>query len=150
LRERKEDLPDLAHALLSRINRDMRHKVTRVASEVMDRFSAYDWPGNVLGLENLLLKAVALSQSNVITPDLIPDYIGGVEGRDRPVSQEASSVQLSLAEVDKAHIKRVLDATNWHKGRACDILGVSRPRLRRLIAQYGLVPPPDRGVADSN
>jgi len=126
----------------------MRHKVTRVASEVMDRFSEYDWPGNVRELENLLLKAVALCHSDVITPDLIPDHIGRVESRKESVSTDASSVQMSLAEVDKAHIKRVLDATNWHKGRACDILGVSRPRLRRLIAQYGLVPPSTRRIVD--
>ncbi|TAK51587.1 MAG: sigma-54-dependent Fis family transcriptional regulator, partial [Betaproteobacteria bacterium] len=43
--------------------------------------------------------------------------------------------------VEKTHVLRVLEATGWHRGRACDILGVSRPRLRRLIRQYSLVVP---------
>ncbi|HHS84083.1 MAG TPA: hypothetical protein ENK38_04040, partial [Gammaproteobacteria bacterium] len=39
------------------------------------------------------------------------------------------------------HVIRVLNACNWHKGRACEILGVSRPRLRRMIQHHGLTPP---------
>ncbi len=55
---------------------------------------------------------------------------------------------MSLQDVEKVHIARVLEATHWHRGRACEILNISRPRLRRLISQYGLTPP--AGVAEDN
>ncbi|MFQ5936918.1 MAG: sigma-54-dependent transcriptional regulator [Acidiferrobacterales bacterium] len=139
LRERKEDLSDLVPALLTRINRELHHRVTRVTKDVMDAFFAYDWPGNVRELENVLMKAVALCPGEAITPDLMPKAICA-EGKV-PERDGKSPSQMSLREVEKAHIARVLEAARWHRGRACEILGISRPRLRRLIAQYGLTPP---------
>jgi DNA-binding NtrC family response regulator len=43
--------------------------------------------------------------------------------------------------MEREHVARVLKATGWHKGQACEILGVSRPRLRRMIREHGLSPP---------
>ena len=58
--------------------------------------------------------------------------------RDKPLEQ------WSLEELEKAHVQRVLDANDWHRGRTCEVLGVSRPRLRRMIRQYGMTPPAGR------
>ncbi len=146
LRHRMEDLPDLVQTLLARINKDMHRKVTRVAMEVMDAFDAYEWPGNIRELENVLMKAVALCPGDAITSDLIPDEIAGERRLSRPAAENGTL--LSLQEVERNHVARVLSATGWHKGRACEILGVSRPRLRRLIKQYGLTPP--SGVAGAD
>ncbi len=72
--------------------------------------------------------------------DLLSSNIAGSEGersakRDRkPVNEQ------SLDDVQRHHVARVLAATNWHRGRSCEILGISRPRLRRLISQFGLMP----------
>jgi DNA-binding NtrC family response regulator len=139
LRERKADLFDLVPSLLARINREMHHKVTRVTGDVMDAFLAYDWPGNVRELENVLMKAVALCPGDAITRDLIPAAIHGTG--DAHAYDMRPAAQMSLRDVEKAHIARVLEATRWHRGRACQILGISRPRLRRLMGQYALVPP---------
>jgi DNA-binding NtrC family response regulator len=51
--------------------------------------------------------------------------------------------------MEREHVARVLQATSWHRGEACHVLGVSRPRLRRMIRDYGLEPP-DGPDADSN
>ena len=139
LRERKEDLPDLIQTLLTRINREMRQKVTRIAMDVMEAFYAYDWPGNIRELENLLMKAVALCHGDMITLDLLPEKIKEAIGSEN--NEEIPSAEQSLQDIEKTHVARVLKATNWHRGNACEILGVSRPRLRRLIQQYGLNPP---------
>lgn len=48
---------------------------------------------------------------------------------------------MSLADIENAHVLRVLNSTNWHKGKCCEILGISRPRLRRMIQEYNLTPP---------
>ncbi len=146
LRERREDLQDLVPALLTRINREMQTQVNRVAVDVMNALHAYDWPGNIRELENVLRKAVALCPGDTITQDLIPKPISGEGGApkedDRPLSE------WSLRDIEGAHIARVLEGTHWHRGRACEILGISRPRLRRLINQYGLTPP--AGIVENN
>ncbi len=138
LRERMEDLPELVDVLLARVNRETGHRTTHLAADVLDCFRAYGWPGNVRELENRLMKAVALSQGAVITRDLFatdlcPEAVAPPSARPRGA--------MSLAEVEREHVQLVLDAAGWHKGNACEVLGVSRPRLRRLIRDHGLVEP---------
>ncbi len=154
LRERKEDLLDLVRNLLERINRELGRNVNQISMEVMNCFQEYDWPGNIRELENLLTKLVALSPGDSITADLLPGNLcmpipEELIAADTPINESVPTPQpqrseqalRSLQEVEREHVLRVLDATGWHKGRSCDILGVSRPRLRRLIAQYDLEPP---------
>ncbi|MBI5438366.1 MAG: sigma-54-dependent Fis family transcriptional regulator [Nitrosomonadales bacterium] len=139
LRERKEDIMDLVQVLLSRINRQMNRDVTQVSKEVFDCLENYDWPGNVRELENILAKAVALCPGKLITRDLISDIVdqavADAETDKRPLTQ------WSLEEVDRQHVLLVLEGTRWHRGRTCEILGVSRPRLRRLIKHFNFVIP---------
>ena len=139
LRDRKDDIPDLVQALLARTNREMHRHVWRVDPDVLRCFEAYEWPGNVRELENALMKAVALCPADVITCDLLPAQMCAAPAL---LGQGPKpETEWRLRGVEKAHILRVLEATGWHRGRACEILGVSRPRLRRLIRQYGLVVP---------
>jgi transcriptional regulator of acetoin/glycerol metabolism len=87
----------------------------------------------------MLLKAAALSTGDIITRDLLPAalFAGGTgDGGDTiDIMQDYTK---SLQDIEKAHIAKVLETTNWHRGHACEILGVSRPRLRRLMHHYGL------------
>ncbi|MCH8846662.1 MAG: hypothetical protein IIC11_08010 [Proteobacteria bacterium] len=99
----------------------------------------HDGPGNVRELQNVLLKAVATCTSDLITRDLIPDYL--MNDYPESHSEEKQLSEMSLEEMEKSHVARVLEATGWHRGKACEILGVSRPRLRRIIKQYKLIPP---------
>ncbi|GMV02416.1 MAG: sigma-54 dependent transcriptional regulator [Burkholderiaceae bacterium] len=141
LRERRDDLPELVQTLLARINREMRRHVWRVDPLVMRCFEAYAWPGNVRELENALMKAVALCPANMITCDLLP---GQMCTMSAPSGNAAvPGAHWRLRDVEKQHVLRVLEATGWHRGRACELLGVSRPRLRRLIRQFELPAPPD-------
>ncbi len=139
LRERREDIEDLVQTLISRINQQMHAGVTQISADVMGCLKKYDWPGNVRELSNTLEKAMALCPGSVITRNLISDICSCdtsmADGDRRPLTE------LSLEEIEGAHVRRVLEATRWHKGRACDILGVSRPRLRRMIKHFGLTPP---------
>lgn len=144
LRERKEDIFDLAQSLLGRANKEMNRNVTRVSVDVMQALCDYNWPGNVRELENILIKSVAMSPRDIITADLLPDKIlynisPHKLSDNENIAEDLSN--LSLQEIEKIHINRVLKVTNGHKGKTCDILGVSRPRLRRLIKQYNLSDP---------
>lgn len=142
LRERMEDLDDLVQALLARINADLHGGITHIDHSVLDCFFNYAWPGNVRELENELMKAVALSTGNVLGLEQLSDELRTRCSRVETSSQQPSSMELgSLADMEKAHLIKVLEATNWHRGEACEILNISRPRLRRMIQDYDLMPP---------
>jgi transcriptional regulator with PAS, ATPase and Fis domain len=145
LRERPEDLPDLVQALLARINAELRSGITHIDRAVLDCFGDYAWPGNVRELENMLLKSVALSAGNTLTLDQLPAELQGACAAQQSPPAEAAGLG-SLAEMERSHVARVLQATGWHRGQACKILDVSRPRLRRMMREYDLMPPD--GVGD--
>jgi DNA-binding NtrC family response regulator len=145
LRERPEDLPDLVQALLARINAELRSGITHIDRAVLDCFGDYAWPGNVRELENMLLKSVALSAGNTLTLDQLPAELQGACAAQQSPPAEAAGLG-SLAEMERSHVARVLQATAWHRGQACKILDVSRPRLRRMMREYDLMPPD--GVGD--
>lgn len=141
LRERREELPTLVNVLLAQINQQMHKQVMQITNEVMALFKQYAWPGNVRELENMLTKAVALCQSNVLTLNLFPQLKANKQINNTGDQAETVTVDKedwSLQEIEREHVANVLAQANWHKGKACEILGVSRPRLQRLIVQYSL------------
>jgi DNA-binding NtrC family response regulator len=90
---------------------------------------SHDWPGNVRELENTLTRAAVLATGDVIRPEHIE--VGTVPESETPRL-------ISLEEMEREHVARVLEATGGHKSRTAEILGVSRPRLDRMIERYGL------------
>ncbi|MCH7696504.1 MAG: sigma-54-dependent Fis family transcriptional regulator [Proteobacteria bacterium] len=139
LRERKEDILGLVQTMFTRINRDMHRKIDRLSMDVIESFQSYDWPGNVRELENVLTKAVALCTGDIITREHIPKEICGWERVE--LNNSKTITEKTLDDIEKEHVARILEATDWHRGKACKILGVSRPKLRRMIKQYGIVQP---------
>jgi DNA-binding NtrC family response regulator len=137
LRERKEDIEELVQILLAKANKELGKNVTQISRELMKCFENHDWPGNVRELENLLMKAVALCPSDTLMVDLIPSEICiPTEAKQAATDNRL----LSLEEMECKHVNDILDAVKWHKGKACDILGISRPRLRRIIEHHQLKP----------
>ncbi|RMG34274.1 MAG: sigma-54-dependent Fis family transcriptional regulator [Gammaproteobacteria bacterium] len=136
LRERREDIPLLAQALLGRIAVRAGACPPPLSSEVLDRLQGYDWPGNVRELENTLTQALVRARNGAI----LPEHLAlGTHGTGHPPPEVAAAPPLqSLDQVEAEYIQRVLDYTGGHKGRSCDILGISRPALDRKIRKYGL------------
>jgi len=149
LRERKEDIIDLTRALLGRINRELHRNVNQISWDVVRCLEQYEWQGNVRELENVLIKSVALSHGDSLTRDLLPETLCPPE-RVKEINHAKPTETWSLEEMEANHIRRVLDANNWHKGNACEILGISRPRLRRMIKQYHLSSPDDSASDDGD
>jgi DNA-binding NtrC family response regulator len=129
LRERRADIPLLTRHILGRISSELGREF-QVAEEVMDALLGHDWPGNVRELENALMRAAVLARGSTITAEHL--------------SLRSESTQLadpddqSLDAMERAHVQRVLAQTRQNKSRAAQILGVSRPRLDRMIARHGL------------
>jgi len=135
LRERPEDIPLLAEALMKKISRQIEKPALPFADQTLHRLAGYSWPGNVRQLENVLTRALVQARGSLITPDLleIPNE------PPQPAGSEIAALDLrSLDEVEAEHIQKVLDQTQGHKGRTCDILGISRPALDRKIDKFAL------------
>lgn len=142
LRERPGDIPRLVDFLLHKINRDLRKNIRRVSGETMACLNAYAWPGNVRQLENTLMKAAVMERGDSLGIDRLPPEISRAQEKPAPTSQPSPANDLrSLRELEKDHIERVLERTGWHKGKACEILDISRPKLERRIHEFNLIPP---------
>ena len=128
LRERPGDLPQLAQHLVGRAARELHRSLPLLSEEVLRALLAHDWPGNVRELENTLTRAVVVAAGGVLRPEHLT-----LRTRTEPVPD-----LVSLDELERRHVACVLAATEGHKSRAAEILGVSRPRLNRLIEKYGL------------
>ena len=129
LRERRADIPLLAEQLVRRAVSNDGATAPILSQEALDRLSEYDWPGNVRELENCLARAIVLASGGVIRDHHLT--IG------RPTAEKQQPLA-SLSDLERDHIRHVLEATGGQKARAADILGVSRPRLNRLMEKYGL------------
>ncbi len=134
LRERKEDIPLLVVHFLKKINKELHKNVMKIPMEVMELLQEYDWPGNVRELENILLQAVVLSSSDVLVKENILLRKKN-KTKDTPPAEEL----LSLEEVEKRHIKYVLEKVNGDKQKAIQILGISKPTLYSKLEKYNLI-----------
>lgn len=143
LRERPGDIPRLVDFLLRKINRDLHKNIRRVSGEAMVSLNSYAWPGNVRQLENTLMKAAVMERSDTLSIDRLPPEIRCAQEKLAPTlaPSPADDDLCSLRELEKDHITRVLERTGWHKGKACEILDISRPKLERRIHEFNLIPP---------
>jgi DNA-binding NtrC family response regulator len=135
LRERIEDIEPLASHFLKKYARRMKKEVAGLEEEALRLLLDYHWPGNVRELENVMERAVILAREERITSDLLPVKPPAGEA---PLPQ--ANTPVSLEELERVHIQRVLRQTGFHKSRSADLLGISRKTLDRKIAEYGLAP----------
>ena len=97
---------------------------------------AHDWHGNVRELENTILQAIVMSKSDVLEIENIT-----LNTRQQPGLQVRLEVPMyrSMADMEKYHIKRILDEVNWNKLEASHILDITRPTLNAKIEKYKLI-----------
>lgn len=135
LRERAEDIPLLASHFLKKYAAENNKPISRISPEATNHLTRYRWPGNVRELENVIERAMALSQHTVILPEDLPRRL-----RMEPQEADLSSFpsRISLSELEKLYIQKVLEETGGNKKKAADILGIDRRTLYRMAARYGL------------
>jgi DNA-binding NtrC family response regulator len=129
LRERRDDIPLLAETLVRRFGAGAGAAIPVLSREAIARLMEHDWPGNVRELENCLARAVVVASAGVIRPEHL-SVASPRKGKVEPIA--------ALSEMEREHVRRVMEATGGHKARAAELLGVSRPRLNRLLEKYGL------------
>ena len=141
LAERKEDIPMLAHHFLQKYAGGSARAVRGFLPDTMALLKQYRWPGNVRELENAIERAVSLSHGPLLTPDDLPAALrqfGSQVGDKTEVSDQHDEVCLTLEEVEKRHLIRVLKETKGNKVRAAKILGIDRRTLYRMAERFGL------------
>ena len=129
LRKRLNDLTMLAEHLIRRTAEDLHRPTPIISPKAMDVLLRHDWPGNVRELENTLTRAVVRSTGDVIRPEHVVTATGNAEMPDELES---------LEDLERRHVARVLQASRGNKTKAAEVLGVSRPRLNRILAKYDL------------
>jgi DNA-binding NtrC family response regulator len=130
LRERIDDIPLLARHFVVKVSREMGVPEPAIAEESMTALLRHDWPGNVRELENCLTRAVALATGGAIRPEhlALADRSRASGGAPFP----------SLEAMEAEHLGRALAFTGGNRTRAAEVLGISKPRLYRLMEKYGL------------
>jgi two-component system response regulator AtoC len=139
LRERPDDIPALVQALLERINEKVHQRVNRVPPEVLEHLRALPWRGNIRELENVLTRAVVLAPADVLLADHLPPLEPRAPATGTGSGWPPEGALPSLAEAERLLIARALTVTHGHKGKACQMLGISRPTLERKLAKYQLL-----------
>jgi len=128
LRERKEDIPDLIAAAVTRLNRQTGHEVQGLTDEALTCLMRYDWPGNVRELMNLLEAVFVIPPRSKIGFSHLPRQF-----QDRMKSKKTTAGD------ERNHIIAALNSTKWNKAKAASRLNWSRMTLYRKIEKYNIV-----------
>jgi two-component system response regulator PilR (NtrC family) len=141
--ERKEDIPSLINHFIEKHNKKLGRKIVKAASETIDILKKYDFPGNVRELENIIERAVALENSNVIMPESLSDDVrgaGGWGGRSDAIDipEEGIDMEKTIEEMEKKFIFQALASTKGVRTKAAKLLGISFRSFRYRLSKYGL------------
>jgi len=153
LRERRGDIPLLAHHFLEIYKKKAKKPIIGISEEAMRLLKLYDWPGNIRELENAIERAVITCSGIVITVEELPENIGRLGDKLEKLNETARTdyrtdtdkghviveVGSTMDEIEKRVIKETLNYTNGDKKHAAKILGISRKTLYRKLEKYGLL-----------
>jgi two-component system response regulator AtoC len=140
LRARREEIPKLATHLLERHAQRLRVAVDGIDAGAMEALLSYPWPGNIRELENVIERALVLSDDKVISVDDLPEAVRrpAPEGTSLPGDGDDLSVKRHGARLERHLIQLALDRTGGNKTAAAELLELSPRALRYKIQEYGI------------
>lgn len=141
LRGREEDILLLSNLFIDENNREHRKNIKGFSEEAKQWMVRYHWPGNVRELRNVIERAMILTDQDIITPRQLPFELRQAERYDRGVIHPdlyEMSDDMSLENMEKTHLSRVLKRLEWNKSKVSKALGISRATLRTKIKKYNL------------
>ncbi|RKX18724.1 MAG: hypothetical protein DRP51_08665, partial [Candidatus Zixiibacteriota bacterium] len=129
LKERAGDVLLLAEKFVKDFSKKLGKKISGFTPDAASALTTYHWPGNVRELQNVIERGVVLTRSNLISLKELPGL----------TESDADSGDFDkIADVEKFHIKKILDRMEWNIGKSADLLGIHRNTLRTKIKEYGL------------
>jgi two-component system, NtrC family, response regulator AtoC len=139
LRDRRDDVPILAHAFLEHYRAKHARQVDEIEPEAYRRLLSYPWPGNVRELQHAIERAVLVARTREITladlPEGLQHGVGDQDGGSITPSEVPSG---SLEDIERASILKALDATRWNKQAAAALLGLRRPTLYSKMRKHNI------------
>ena len=131
LAQRREDLPLLERYFIEKFSAEYHKTISGLIRRAQTRLATYPWPGNVRELENVIGHACMMVEGNLIDISDLPERLRG------PLSDELGNGEafLSLEELQRRHILRVLDGVGGNKARAAEILGIGRATIYQLLSK---------------
>jgi two-component system response regulator HydG len=137
LRERGADTLLLSQHFIDRFAARSNRSVRGIAPAAADKLLAYNWPGNVRELENCMERAVALMRTHEITVEDLPEKVRNYQPAHEVLAVHDPSELITVDELERRYIQRVLALVSGNKSRAAQILGFDRRTLYRKIERYG-------------
>lgn len=134
LREHKEDIPLLVDHFLQRLNHTMHRNVRSVHTEAMKHLIAYDYPGNIRELQNILEHALILCKEEELLPEFLPAFLNTTPAAPKPVASSSR-----LHDMEMQTIVKALEQSQWNKTQAARVLGIDRTTLWRKLKRYKLI-----------
>jgi two-component system response regulator HydG len=137
LRERDSDVLELAQFFLNRHAQRAGGEPLKISAAVAKKLLDYRWPGNVRELENCMARAVAFARFEELTIDDLPEKVRSYEADRFVVSANDELEVVTLEELERRYVQRVLTLVGGNKSRAAQILGVDRRTLYRKAEKWG-------------
>jgi DNA-binding NtrC family response regulator len=140
LRDRLEDILLLSNLFIEENNKEYNKTNRGFSDEAKKLMVQYSWPGNVRELRNVIERAMILTDQEVITPKHLPFELKQTEKIPEDTEHEISEItpDMSLEDMEKVHLSKVLKRLEWNKSKASKTLGISRATLRAKIKKYNL------------
>jgi DNA-binding NtrC family response regulator len=158
LRDRREDISELAHYFLFRYNRQMGTAARSISPTALELLQQYDWPGNVRELQNLIREALIVSAGPTLLPEFLPPEVRraaptaeGQAGEDTADWQQLPGLvdgwiaagqtdlyRRALDHFDRLMVRRAMDSAAGNQARAAEVLGLSRVTLRSKLRSLGM------------
>ena len=129
LRDRRGDIPQLAEAFLRTSCRKANKRFEKISDEILARMAAYDWPGNIRELQNVIERAVVLGREPTLQPE---DIVLG------PAGELPAGPVGSVADIENRALVRALETSGGNISRAARLLGVGRDTVYRRLRKYGI------------
>lgn len=175
LRDRREDIAELAHYFLFRNNRKLGLHLSGFSPEALAFLQQYHWPGNVRELQSCVKEAMVRTRGPLVLPEYLPESIGqdgrsasprvestpqeahclsgGEEGLEHLITrlQQAETTELYdrvIEAVDRVLLPEILRQTQGNQLKASEILGIDRKTLRQKLRNLNLIRPPSSGEAE--
>jgi len=132
LRERPQDIPELAHFFLKRFNHETKKSIRGFSDRSLQELMEYGWPGNVRELENVVERAVVMCEDEVIEPEHL---ILRVRAGSADEAYAGRTLKEAVQQFKKALIRNTLERHRWNQTAAAKDLGIQRTYLSRLIKE---------------
>ncbi|MEA3363955.1 MAG: sigma-54 dependent transcriptional regulator [Thermodesulfobacteriota bacterium] len=142
LQERRGDIPQLARFFAEKICKEMNRPQVSIGTDAMEAMEAYNWPGNVREMENIIERTIALTDSvNIGCEDLPPDIVKSLPNSALSSSQITSKgidMNRAIADIEREMIKQAMFLGRGVKARAADLLQINRTTLVEKIKRLGI------------